>query len=117
MGQEVITIASIGNGALLELFDDAMRKVIRNVADVNTDPKKPRRINMAVTITPDEDRGVGFATIEVTTKLAGVKPVRQTLYFGEREGEPVAVANNPAQPDMFDAGANNLKITPIRAAK
>jgi hypothetical protein len=59
-----------------------------------------------VTVKPDDNRQVGFTSVQVTSKLAGVKPVMSTLYFGtKKDGTPVAVTSNPAQPSMFDEEA------------
>lgn len=100
---EVVTLASIGGGACLELFEREMQSVMRNIADLNTSAATKRKITIEVTITPDDNRQVGFTSVQVTSKLAGVKPVMSTLYFGARkDGTLVAVTNNPAQPSMFD---------------
>ena len=110
--EEIVTLASIANGAAMELFQLELKRVIENINDHNTSFKVKRNINIKVVIQPDEGRGLGFATVEVTSKLAGVKPVDATLYFGKKDGELVAVQNNFAQPDMFDE--NKLNIVPIR---
>lgn len=111
MSEEIVTLASIGNGAALELFDHELKRVIANIADPNTSAKTKRGITIKVVIQPDEDRGIGFSTVEVTSKLAGVKPVSSTMYFGKKDGQLVAVQNNFNQPGMFDEEKSN--ITPI----
>lgn len=115
MAEEVVTLASIANGAAMELFGHELQRVIANIADINTSAKTKRGINIKVIIQPDEDRGIGFATVEVTSKLAGVKPVNSTMYFGKKEGELVAVQTNINQPGIFDTEKSN--ITPISARK
>jgi hypothetical protein len=111
--EEIVTLASIGNGAALELFEHELKRVIANIADPNTSAKTKRGINIKVVIQPDEDRGIGFAQVEVTSKLAGVKPVQSTMYFGKKDGEFVAVQNNIAQPGIFDTEKSN--VTPLAA--
>lgn len=114
MSEEIVTLASIGNGAALELFGHELKRVIANIADPNTSAKTKRGINIKVTIQPDEERGIGFATVEVTSKLAGVKPVSSTMYFGKnKEGELVAVQSNFSQPGIFDT--DKTSIEPLRA--
>lgn len=115
MSEEIVTLASIANGAALELFDHELTRVIANIADVNTSAKTKRGINIKVVIQPDEDRGIGFATVEVTSKLAGVKPVSSTMYFGKKDGALVAVQNNFNQPGIFDEEKSNVApLTPRR---
>lgn len=113
MSEEIVTLASIGNGAALELFDHELKRVIANIGDPNTTAKTKRAINIKVVIQPDEDRGIGFATVEVTSKLAGVKPVSSTMYFGKKDGELVAVQNNFSQPGIFDKEKTNIE--PLKA--
>lgn len=113
--EEIVTLASIGNGALLELFDLELKRVIENIADHNTAAKMERQISIKVRIKPDDDRSIGFAVVEVSSKLAGVKPVSSTLYFGKKDGEYVAVQNNFSQPGIFDE--TRLNIVPIRSAE
>lgn len=111
--EEIVTLASIGNGAAMELFEHELKKVIANIADPNTSAKTKRSVNIKVIIQPDEDRGIGFASVEVTAKLAGVKPVPSTMYFGKKDGEFVAVQNQFAQPGIFDTDKTN--VTPLTA--
>lgn len=114
MAEEIVTLASIGNGAALELFDHELSRVIANIADINTSAKSKREINIKVVIQPDEDRGIGFASVEVKSKLAGVKPVSSTMYFGKKDGQFVAVQNQFTQPSIFDEESKS-NITPITA--
>lgn len=111
--EEVVTLASIGNGAALELFDHELKNVIANIADVNTDAKAKREIHIKVIIKPDDERNIGFASLEVKSKLAGVKPVASTMYFGKKDGEFVASQHNFSQPTFFDKDKST--ITPLTA--
>lgn len=113
MSEELVTLASIGNGAALELFDRALTEVITNIADANTSGKTKREISIKIVIQPDEQRGIGFASLQVSTKLASVKPVQSTMYFGKKEGKLVAVTNNIQQPSMFDEERSTVE--PLRA--
>lgn len=109
MAEEIVTLASIANGAALELFGKELTSVIANIADPNTSAKAKRQISITVTIQPDEVRGIGFATLEVKSKLAGVKPVSSTMYFGKKDGELVAVQSNFNQPGIFDEEKTNIQ--------
>ncbi len=115
MAEEIVTLASIGNGAALELFEKELQSVIANIADTNTSAKAKREIIIKVTIQPDEIRGIGFAVLEVKSKLASVKPVSSTMYFGKKDGQLVAVQNNFTQPGIFDDPTEKSNIQPLNA--
>jgi len=102
MEEVMVTLATIANGAALELFERELSRVIENIADVNTDWKAKREIHLKVTIMPDEGRGLAVTALQVTSKLAGVKPVATVVYFGRKDGQPVAVTHDFAQPNMFE---------------
>lgn len=111
MSEEIVTLASVGNGAALELFEYELRKVIANIGDVNTSPKKKRSITIKLDIQPSDTREIGYYNIEVSSKLAPVKPVESTMYFGKDRttGQVVAVQHNPSQPDLY----NQTNVEPI----
>lgn len=111
MQEELVTLASIANGAAMELFEHELKRVIANIWDVNTSPKKKRQILIKVDIQPSETREIGYYNVEVSAKLASVKPVESTMYFGKKDGELVAVQSNPQQPGIFDKEKSN--ITPL----
>lgn len=123
MNEILVTLASIGDGAALELFDRELARVIGNIADPNTSPTQTREINIKIKIKPDEDRDIGEAQVLVSAKLASVKPVKSTLYFGKKEGRLIAVENNPKQSTIFDtpetkaARANITPLSQVRQAQ
>ena len=51
-GQEFFTLTEIGRGAAVERFDLELQKVLDNIQDPNTDPKKARSVFLKFTITP-----------------------------------------------------------------
>ena len=75
MGIEM-TLDSIGNGALVEKFDDARIEVIRNTCDPNADATTKRKLTIELTFTPNKnDRGLCTLNTKVTTKLAPSRPL------------------------------------------
>ena len=120
MPETRVTLASIGNGAALELFDHEFTRIIANIADVNTNPKQKRKITLEIEITPDENRDVGYASVSVKSKLAAVKPVESVMYFGKKDGKLVAVETNPRQPGIFDTPEQRSeggKVVPLSLAQ
>ena len=71
---EIITLASLKGGAVVEMFDENLQKVIENIADPNTDPEKVRTITLKFKIKPDKSRSVASIDISSDCKLANFKP-------------------------------------------
>lgn len=98
----VVTLESLADGAAAELFQSELDKVLRNIADPNTDPTAVRRVTLVVAIQPDDDREVGEVSVKATAKLAGLKGARTRVFFGRHQGELVATEYNPKQQGLFD---------------
>ena len=102
-GQEFFTLPEIGRGAAVERFDMELQKILDNIQDPNTDPKKARSVVLKLTITPDEDRGVGKYAIDCQAKLAPIKAHPGRVFLGrDRNGRGVASEEHPTQVEMKD---------------
>lgn len=73
MSSERLNLSQMAQGAFMEQFNIELGKVLANIADPNTDPKKPRKITLTATLKANEEREL--ATFEVQSKAALV-PVR-----------------------------------------
>ena len=100
--EQPVTIYTLGNGVLGELFDRELERVVVDILDLNTDAEAKRTITVKVTIAPDKNRGFGTALIEVSSALGKPKPAGTTMYFGRKNGKIIAVENLPKQSEMFD---------------
>lgn len=98
----VVTLAGLCDGAALELFQSEFDKVLRNIADPNTEATDVRKVTVVIALQPDDEREVGEVNVKVTSKLAGVKGARTRVYFGRHKGELVATEFNPKQQGLFD---------------
>ncbi len=58
-------LSEINSGALQEVFDYEFDKVLRNIRDVNTDPKAKRKVTVEMTISPNEKRTIGDIDFKV----------------------------------------------------
>jgi hypothetical protein len=90
-----ITLDTLAGGAIGEMFDHEMVKLLENVCDLNTHEKAREISNVAV-----------------KTKLAGLKSVGQSAFIGSERNKLVAWARNPNQEEMFDAHGR-AKVTSI----
>lgn len=101
-GQAGVTLDTIGSGALVELFDAELARVLENIQDPNTDAKTKRTITVKVTFAPNENRDLADVNLTCGSKLAGIKTVGTRLYVGKIRGKLIAVENDPRQTTLFD---------------
>nr|WP_278429971.1 replication terminator protein [Brevibacillus laterosporus] len=74
------------NGALAEKFNIEAQRVLENIADPNTDPKKARTITLSVTLKADENRELAMVDINSKASLAPAKGV-QTKIIMDRDSK------------------------------
>lgn len=82
MQEQMVSLATMGNGAVIERADEEIQKVLSNIVDPNTDPTKVREVTIKLTIRPNEDRDVASVHIGVSSKLASATPVHTTMMIG-----------------------------------
>jgi hypothetical protein len=97
-----VKLDTIGAGALMELFDAELARVLANITDPNTDTDAKRVITMQVKFKPNRDRDVAGVELTCSSKLAGIRTVQTTLFMGRQGGALIAVENDPRQGNMFD---------------
>lgn len=100
--EQAVKLDNIGGGALSELFEAELARVLANIADPNTDAKAKRTIAIEVMFKPSEDRDVADVQLKCASKLAGIKKVSSVLYMGKRDGRLIAVESDPRQSRLFD---------------
>lgn len=114
-----ITLETINSGAAKDLFDEAFKKLLENIADENTKAKATRSITLKISVTPSDDRGQATTTLEVKTCLAPIKPHSGTMLFSFDGSKVEAFAvSNPKQPalpglndpEVFKQSANGERI-------
>jgi hypothetical protein len=110
----VVDLTKINQGAAVEMFSEELKKVLANIDDANTDPKEKREITLKFTFLPDVDRKQAQVAIDAKSKLAAHVGTLTTVYFGQVEGEQVAVEANPTQGRLFDRPETKIREIPIR---
>lgn len=113
-GDHYVTLANIGGGAACELFAETLRKVLENVADINTDPQAVREITLKFKIKPNEDRNLGAVEIIPAAKLAPPTQFRTVFFMGRHHNRYVAVESDPKQRGLFE---EKPAITPLSGGK
>lgn len=123
------------HGAILVAADYELEKVMSNINDINTDPKKKRTMSIKVTFTPNQDRKKITMSTQVVSKVEPVSPVETTLFnvieTNRDTGEAVNVLREvtdqaPGQlnvfgdiseQEVFVIGYNAEKIIEIESGK
>lgn len=99
----IVSLENLGSGAAVELFDDAMQKVLANINDPNTKAQAVREITLKVKIKPVGDqRDVATVEMQAIPKLAPVQPASTSISIGKTiAGKVEAREWVSPQTDMF----------------
>lgn len=97
-----VTLDSIAGGALVELFDAELNRILSNITDPNTDTKAKRVMTIQIKFTPNRDRDVADVELTCSAKLAGIMTVSTQLFMGKHKGKLIAVESDPRQSTLFD---------------
>lgn len=97
-----VTLDTIGGGALSELFEAELARILANIADPNTDTGARRTITITVNFKPNRDRDVADVELKCSSKLAGIMTVSTQLFMGKHKGRLIAVESDPRQSKLFD---------------
>lgn len=98
-----VTIDTIGGGAIAELFQAELSRILSNITDPNCDTSSKRVMTIQVKFKPNRDRDVADVEITCSSKLAGIMTVATQLFMGKHKGKLIAVESDPRQSNLFDA--------------
>ena len=105
--REIKNLDTLMDGALTERFNQEFKKVLQNVFDPNTDPKKKRKLTMIVSVTPNERRDAADLQVDVTTTLAAHVPTTQTVFISMQDDGTVHALEQTGQiPGQIDMDGN-----------
>jgi hypothetical protein len=88
--EKKIGLETLARGALNEQFEIALKEIIANIVDPNTDWKAERRIELKLKFTPTEDRDFASVSCDVKTVHGPMKSIRSAIFVGVEHGIPVA---------------------------
>lgn len=77
--KKIIDFNNFAEGGPAEKFNIEMQKVLENIADPNTDPKKVRKVTMVVSLKPNEHRSLSEVSVEVKSTFAPSKPIGTSI--------------------------------------
>jgi len=102
MSVRKVDLTTICGGGLPELFARELRDVMANITDINTDPKKPRRITMTVDVYPSTDRATCALELGITSKHAPIVKMAGSLFIAVAGETLEAYTSDLRQQDIFD---------------
>ena len=77
--EQVIDLNQFASGALAERANQAIKKVLENIKDPNTDYKPKRKVTIELTFVSDEAREMTQVSVIAKTKLAPAMPVSSII--------------------------------------
>lgn len=100
-----VTLSQLKDGAVEELFQQSIGKLLESIADPNTEPEAKREVTIKITLEPSADRSYAAVTVSVASKLPAAIPVK-TGFLIKGDGVNL-LAHEPIQETIFGAkGAN-----------
>lgn len=103
MEAQELSLTTICKGALPEIFHHELQKVLNNMADINTHPTKPRKIQIEITFAPFADRSGASTAISCKAVIASLDASGATgsIYLAKREGRYAAFSRDLRQEMLF----------------
>lgn len=80
--ENMINLERFADGALAEKVNMALKEVLANITDPNTDWKVKRKLTVDMTLTTGEDRELTEVSIVAKTKLAPSKALAAKIVIG-----------------------------------
>lgn len=80
--EKMINLESLADGAVSEKVNIALKEVLANIADPNTEWKTKRKLTVDITFVAQEDRELALLDIQTKTKLAPPKSVGTKIIIG-----------------------------------
>jgi hypothetical protein len=76
---QIINLTQFADGAVAERFNQELIKVLENIADPNTDPKKVRKLTLTVSIAGNEKRDIATVGIQAKVTLSPAKQIETQI--------------------------------------
>ena len=80
--EKMINLETFADGALAEKVNMALKEVLSNITDPNTDWKTKRKLTLDIKFSAGEDRELAMLDIVAKTKLAPAKPLSSKIVIG-----------------------------------
>lgn len=75
MQEQMLSLATLAKGVVIEAVDTELQKALWNINDPNTKATQKRVVRLEITLIPDEQRAFLTMSSSVSSKLAGPEPI------------------------------------------
>ena len=98
-----VSIATLLEGAIIEVVDQALDEAWQNIVDPDTESAKKRTVQLKIELMPDSNREAVDLVFHVSAKLAPPRPLGTKVGLVLTEGGPTAVEYVSPQLTIHDA--------------
>ncbi len=113
-----VSLETIQNGAVVDMFNEELQKVMENIADENTKPDAVRSITITVSIKPDKTRRSAATAIECKSRICPVKPSDGFIFLNQtKDGSLEAFEDDYRQKELEDADGVSIYTMPKAEAR
>lgn len=77
--EKMFNLEEFAGGALSEKVNAEIERVLKNISDPNTDPKKARKITINVTLKPNLERNAAAVIVDTKSTLAPSIPMETNI--------------------------------------
>lgn len=92
-----VSLDTLAGGAAVERFNYELRRALENIGDFNTRADQVRSVTLTLKMKPSDDRSFINADIQVSSKLAPIRPEPTSIYLTQSDGKIRATEYNPKQ--------------------
>lgn len=103
MQYEELKLENLNNGAVNDLFNQELDRVLRNIHDLNVPANSMREIHIVVKIKPTEDRQSAMTMLQVYSVLPKNAAHGSHVALSFRDNKARALVSNERQMTMDDA--------------
>ena len=107
-----VSLETLHNGVVIDMFNEELSKVLANIADENTKPDAVRQITLKVTIKPDKSRQGAATAVDVTSRLCPVQPSTGMMFFRRGGRRTEAYEDDYRQKELEDKDGNVIYTMP-----
>jgi hypothetical protein len=113
---KIVTLDTINGGAVVDLFEEELTKLLKNIADDNTDAGKVRSISIKLSVKPSSDRSKADTKVEVTSRLAPLKPHESFIVLSSDGKSIQAFTTAPVKQQELPGVSDNVREFPGQQA-
>lgn len=122
MKTKELNVLEMAKGAILEQIEGETSKIMANILDPNTDPKKARKMTITLIFKANEGREVVECEAQAKSTIAPIRAVVTSFYVGEdKDGKPIAQEVSKFDPnqetifvDEDDKVTNVLRLRSVK---